>query len=481
MRLVRELLAADAEPAMAHADVGGRARRYLDVIASGLGVRAGAMLLHDVTVGSFHAAASTLPQAAQALLADSTGRCGQLARRAAEEHRAFVARRATGDPLVRALHESDPMIETMAILPFADHGPGSVLVLAGDDITLATDVVRTLNPALRLLGLLLAPQRGEASSDASLGQRLGVLQAECHAQARKIAALEAQIADLESVLATVRATPPVAVTPAVVEAIVAETARAAQGLVRDAAAADGPPAQTTVVLDTSTAWEAHTLSDHRVVVVPPSSATVAQLGAEPPSRVIVNIAAPGALATLVDLRAQGMMAPVLGVAADGRGERVVGLGVVDAVGHSTTADGLIAAVDRAAPRGARVFAAGRDAEALMKMRQALAKHGLSVSLARDTKQIDELLAMVRPQVIVIDLELPMRQGYELVMRMAATTPIPAMVLILPNGDPAVVMLEKVRDRITAGLGMNAKQWLASVAMQKLPSKSSVKPMGAATH
>jgi CheY-like chemotaxis protein len=144
----------------------------------------------------------------------------------------------------------------------------------------------------------------------------------------------------------------------------------------------------------------------------------------------------------------------------------VGLGLIDAVGHPATPEALIAAVERTAPRGARVFAAGRDAETLMKMRQALAKLGLSVSLARDTKQIDELLAMVRPQVIVIDLELPFGQGYELVMRMAATTPIPAMVLMLPAGDPAPLLLEKTRERLSAGLGMGAKQWLADLPVPR---------------
>jgi len=111
----------------------------------------------------------------------------------------------------------------------------------------------------------------------------------------------------------------------------------------------------------------------------------------------------------------------------------------------------------------------------MKMRQALAKRGLSVSLARDTKQIDELLAMVRPQVVVIDLALPMRQGYELVMRMAATSPIPSLVLIAPDVDPGPMLVEKLRDRLAAGAGMRAKQWLAEVSVQALPAKMAARP------
>jgi CheY-like chemotaxis protein len=170
---------------------------------------------------------------------------------------------------------------------------------------------------------------------------------------------------------------------------------------------------------------------------------------------------------------------MFGVVAGGGSEYVVGLGVVETVAHPVDPDALVRAVEFAAPRGARVFAAGRDAEALMKMRQALAKRGLSVSLARDTKQIDELLAMVRPQVVVIDLALPMRQGYELVMRMAASTPIPAMVLLAPDADPAPVLVDKLRDRLAAGMGTAAAQWLAQLAAQELPSKTVARPKTAA--
>jgi chemotaxis response regulator CheB len=93
-----------------------------------------------------------------------------------------------------------------------------------------------------------------------------------------------------------------------------------------------------------------------------------------------------------------------------------------------------------------------------------------VSMARDTKQIDELLAMVRPQVVVIDLELPARQGYDLVMRMASTAPIPAMVVIAPQDDPSPIFQTMLRERLTTGAGIGARQWLAAMAAEKPPSK-----------
>jgi len=221
-------------------------------------------------------------------------------------------------------------------------------------------------------------------------------------------------------------------------------------------------------------WSRYDLGEQRVVVMTPGTALDA-LRAEPPSRIVLNVAAPGGLAAAVSLRAHGVTAPMFGVVAQPGSERVFGLCLVEAVAHPLNADALVAAVERASPRGARVFATGRDADALMKVRQTLAKQGLSVSLARDTKQIDELLAMVRPQVVVIDLSLPMRQGYELVMRMAATSPIPSLVLIAPDGDPVPVMVEKLRERSAAGAGMNAKQWLAEMSVQALPAKMTARP------
>jgi CheY-like chemotaxis protein len=171
------------------------------------------------------------------------------------------------------------------------------------------------------------------------------------------------------------------------------------------------------------------------------------------------------------LRAHGVCAPIFGVVGAPGQERVIGIGAVEAVARPMSSDALVAAVERAAPRGARVFAAGRDAESLMKMRQTLAKQGLSVSMARDTKQIDELLAMVRPQVVVIDLELPMRQGYELIMRMATTAPIPALVLIAPEGDPSPILQALARERLAGGVGTGAKQWLTAMLAEKVPAKS----------
>jgi DNA-binding response OmpR family regulator len=479
VRLVRELLAADADSAMASADVAVRAARYLEVVTSGLGVRAGAILVRERS-GELGRTATSLSSAANALLADQSGRGATLARRACEEGRAFLAHRGTDDLLMRAVHEADPAAETIAILPLVDHHPIGVLVLAGDERTLAADVVRTLQPALRLLALLVSPSRDLATSDA-VGRRVEQLVAERDAHAQTILVLEAQVVELEAALAAARAAAgkpegvPVMVLPPELEPVDEAPAPAPVVEVRAPEAVAPPPpvvvepetTSTVVVVDAAGEWERYAVNDHKIVVVAPGADVVALVRAERPGRIIVNIAAPGGLALVAALRAEGVRTPIFGVAAEGAHPRVVGLGIVDAVTHPLSSDALAAAVERTAPRGARVFAAGRDAEALMKMRQRLAKQGLSVSLARDTKQIDELVAMVRPQVVVIDLELPVRQGYELVMRMAATSPAPALVLIVPDGDPSPLLVEKLRERVAAGLGVGAKQWLVEVIQQKI--------------
>jgi DNA-binding response OmpR family regulator len=468
LRLVRELLVADADPGAAELDASGRAHRYLDVLTTGLGLRGAAILVRDVASGSLSAAASTLPADVTERLTDPTSRGGALARRAVEERRALLARRSADDPLVRMLSEADPAIAAVAILPLADRSPVGVLVLAGDETTLATDVVRTLHPALRLLALLVSPHRDGVPNDGAAEQKTEMLQAERDAQALTIRQLEAQVADLAKALADARS-------EAALASVAANAGKA------EAAVTKAPPIAATVapsgdpslivVVDTAIDWSRHVPRDHRVVVVAPSPESVERIREEAPGRIVVNVAAPGALGHIVALRAHGVTTPIVGVVAHPGSERIVGLRIVEAVPHPLAADALVAGVERAAPRGARVFAAGRDVEALMKMRQLLAKEGLSVSLARDTKQIDELLAMVRPQVVVIDLALPMRQGYELVLRMAATTPIPSMVLISPEGDPAPMLIEKLRDRLAAGVGIGAKEWLGEMAQEKLSAKT----------
>lgn len=517
MRLVREILLADAEPAVVEGDALGRARRFLQVVTEGLGLRAGGLFLRALETGQLDCAASTLPASVSRLLTEPGGRLGVLARRAVEERRAFVLRRTSDEPLVQTLREADPAIETVAMVPLADRQPVGILVIAGSEAALAPEIIRTLNPGLRLLAVLVSPLRDGVRTVAGDPGELEAVRTERDQYARSIIELQERVTELEAGLREARAEPgagslagmvemgdgPTA--PAVAESIprpmpspthssasamavpggaAAHVARPMPALApaTSPANAEAPrPAgepdveKVLVVVDTTAVWNGVAVPGHRVVVLAPGPDLTAEVRELAPARLVVNVLAPGALAALIALRVDGVMVRAIGALVPADGQRVVSLGALEAVGHPLVIDALVAAVMRAAPRNARVFAAGRDADALMKVRQALVKGGHSVSMARDTKQIDELVAMVRPQVIVSDLELPVRVGYELVMRAATSDPSPAVILLVPaGGDPSVILAEKLRERTAAGLGVAAAQWLVEVATGA-PAKGAAKP------
>src|SRR5205809_5880582 len=96
-------------------------------------------------------------------------------------------------------------------------------------------------------------------------------------------------------------------------------------------------------------------------------------------------------------------------------------------------DAILEALGPHAGRGIRVVTAGADVDALMSLRQALARRGMSVSMAWDGKQASELLVVVRPEVVVVDLGLPRRDGYGILARLGTVDPVPAAVVI-PAAD-----------------------------------------------
>src|SRR5262249_7902416 len=78
-----------------------------------------------------------------------------------------------------------------------------------------------------------------------------------------------------------------------------------------------------------------------------------------------------------------------------------------------------------------------DVDALMSLRQIFTRRGLSVSMAWDAKQAADLLGMIHPTLVVVDLEQPPRVGYGIVARVSLAEPIPTAVLISSGTkDPA---------------------------------------------
>jgi septal ring factor EnvC (AmiA/AmiB activator) len=187
------------------------------------------------------------------------------------------------------------------------------------------------------------------------------------------------------------------------------------------------------VLDVEGAWDR--VTSHDLVVVPPTPEAADRLKELTPERLLVNLVAPGALETIAALRAAGSTTRFWGCIADGAKGRGLPLGMIEPAAAPLDPDALVASLEAYVVKGGRVVTAGADVDALMSLRQALTRQGISVSMAWDAKQATDLLSVVRPHVAVIDLDLPRRDGYAIVAGLGAALAAPHAVIV-GTGDPA---------------------------------------------
>jgi len=202
------------------------------------------------------------------------------------------------------------------------------------------------------------------------------------------------------------------------------------------------------IIDVEASWQGIRIDRQRATIVAPdvASSLAANL---PPDPIFVNLAAPGALAAVVALRDAGVISRFLAyVAAAGTG-KALRLGTTEVLSGPMDPDAVLAALTSHIARGTRVLAAGADADAVMSLRQALSRQGASVSMAWDSNQARDLLAMTKPAVAVIDLELPPRDGYALVATLADLSPVPTAVLISQTMDGAARFAAEAGDRSRA--------------------------------
>jgi CheY-like chemotaxis protein len=141
---------------------------------------------------------------------------------------------------------------------------------------------------------------------------------------------------------------------------------------------------------------------------------------------------------LVALRVLGVPTRIWGFLANGASDRALPLGVIEPAARPLAPDAIVAALAAHAPPKARVVTVGSDVDALLSLRQALSRQGVSVSLAWDAKQAIELFDMVHPHAIVADLGSPQDAGVVLA-RLAQSTPVPAAVLIEGPADSATTL------------------------------------------
>jgi len=182
------------------------------------------------------------------------------------------------------------------------------------------------------------------------------------------------------------------------------------------------------VLDDEGAWSGVTLELRPTMILAPDEAAVARLAAARPEVVVVNLAASGAMKTLIAVRALGARTRLCGYLAKAGSDGALPLGAVEPAGRPLAPDAIVATLRPRMLARARVVAVGADVDAMLSLRQALGREGASVSLAWDAKQATDLLDMVHPHVVVVDLEMA-RDACIVLARLAASQPMPIVVLI----------------------------------------------------
>ena len=232
------------------------------------------------------------------------------------------------------------------------------------------------------------------------------------------------------------------------------------------------PADGTVVIDGNAFWTTIAPKDHAVTVIAPDA--VSSLATRP-ERLVVNLAAPDAIAALAAVRRAGIDAPCYACIVLPEQDRGVLIGRFELAARPVDPDALLGSLQGALPRGTRVVTAGADVDGLISLRQALARLGVSVSMAWDTKQAEDLLSMVRPDVAIIDLELPPRDGCMVVARMGLVQPAPLTVVIPKTADTAAIFAGALAHPEISRAIMTGKDML--VRMSAEPVKRAAPPTG----
>jgi CheY-like chemotaxis protein len=223
------------------------------------------------------------------------------------------------------------------------------------------------------------------------------------------------------------------------------------------------------ILDADRAWTGAAVEGHELTLISPGDDVVDRIAAAEPGRIVVNLVAPGALEALATLRAGGSTARFWGCLADPAANRALALGMVEPTTSPLDPDAIVEIVGRYAGRGTRVVTAGAEVDALMSLRQALARGGLSVSMAWDAKQAADLFHVVRPEVVVVDLALPRRDGFGIISRLAALDPPPTAVVLSVADDMQAGFAGVLADPMHSGRMLSLRQVLAQlVARSEAP-------------
>jgi DNA-binding response OmpR family regulator len=186
---------------------------------------------------------------------------------------------------------------------------------------------------------------------------------------------------------------------------------------------------TIVVLDAEPIWDGESRDGRRVVTVAPGDDVASRIAELMPDRIVVNLVPPKMLGTLVTLRRAGCTAPFWACLADVAAGRGVAVGMVEVAARPLDPDAVLASLGALAARGTRLVTIGDDVEGLVSLRHTLVRVGMAVSMGWDAKHAADLVPMVRPAAVVIDLDLPGGEGYGVFAQLSTVTPVPMAVLI----------------------------------------------------
>jgi CheY-like chemotaxis protein len=184
-----------------------------------------------------------------------------------------------------------------------------------------------------------------------------------------------------------------------------------------------------VIIDSDEAWKSIEIEGYEIYVAPPDTDAAAAVAALDPVRIVANLAS-GVVNTLGALRKAGSKARFWGCIADAGAGRALPLGMIEPVIPPLDPDVVIAKLGPYANRGSRLVTIGTDVDALMSLRQALARRQVSVSMAWDAKQGMDLIHQARPDAMLVDLDLPKKDGYALVVRAVAQIDPPPYTLLV---------------------------------------------------
>lgn len=186
--------------------------------------------------------------------------------------------------------------------------------------------------------------------------------------------------------------------------------------------------KTLVVLDAGVEWPA-AAGGVEVRVLTPGESVAGEIAGIETGACIVNVARADALTSAVALRTAGVSVPFWAVVVANDGDRGIWLGPIDILVRPIEADAVRAQCTMIAPKSARILAVGSDSATFIPLRQGLMKAGMSVSIAWDLKQASELIDIVHPHVVVLDLGLPARRAASFVAELSRVQAPPALVVI----------------------------------------------------